>query len=324
MLLEDLLNNLEQNNSGFKAIVENGNIKILSKEYQNEINKMRLSPSFINSWLSSPGDWAMEKFIVPEIQTEEPIYFARGTWYHKIMEEYYKLMPIERTFDNLKKTTIKVTKEDPQFEKLLENKDNREWINNAVKSFWKTWGEEFKNDKIAKIYLMGQQREGLELFVNGKIGNSERQSLGFIDRLVESHGGLKVQDWKTGKHISEYDPNRPISAYNSFDYNRQQLMYTILLEQQDLKVKSASLIFPCSNPPREVIIDINSQKDREQVIKDVEQVDKELTECINNEYTFPFKSGRWNKWATFLCGLGNAGKPTNIKEDKLMKIVEVK
>lgn len=323
-MIEDLLLGLGQSQEGYKAIVENGSIKILSNDYKNTINKMKLSPSFVNAWLASPGDWAMGKLVVPEIQTEEPIYFARGTWFHKIMEEYYKLLPIERTFESLKQTCLRVTREDPLYSKLIEEKENKDWMNNAIKGFWKTWGEEFKNDRIAKIFLMGQQRDGLELFVSGKIGNSSRQSLGFIDRLVESEGGLKVQDWKTGKHIAEYDPNKPISTYNPFEYNRQQILYTMLLEQQGLKVKSASLIFPCSEPPREVMVDINSQKNRAQVIKDVEQVDKELTECINNDYTFPFKSGRWNSWATFLCGMGNSRKPDNIREDKLMKIVQVK
>lgn len=320
--LEDLFG--IQPKQEYKAKVENNNLILLDDEYKSAVNKIRLSPSFINNWLASPGDAIMEKIIVPDLDMPEAIYLTRGTWFHSIMEHFFMLEPEERTLQNLKRITQKITKEDEKYSTLIKDQENRDWLNNAlIQGYWKTWGEEFKNDKIANIFLMGETRKGLELFVSGKIGNTERNCLGFIDKLVESEGGLKVQDWKTGKKINNYDPTRKISNSNSFDYWRQQLIYTILLEQNNFIVKSASLIFPCAEIPQEVFVDVNLESAREKVVNDVEQTDKEITMCIENNYTFPFKAGIYNSWATYLCGLGSAYKPSNLREDKLLSILKM-
>lgn len=304
-------------------IVDNS-VQVLDNEIKNKINSINISPSAVGSWLSSPGDYIIDKFIAPEVQKEEQIYFIRGTWFHSIMEDFFKKPGYERTFDGLKESLNRVTSSNDDFKALIDKEENKEWLTNAIRGYWETWGkDQAKDEKIAKLFLMGEQKDGLELFVNGKIGNASRRCLGFIDRLIEGNGGLKVQDWKTGKHVASYDPNKPISDYNSFDYWRQQLFYTILLEDMGLVVTEASLVFPCADPPTEVFIDVFSQEARNQVVKDVEQMDLELTQCITNDYKFPLKKGRWNSWASWLCGLGNARKPDNIYEDQFLMITEI-
>ena len=168
---------------------------------------------------------------------------------------------------------------------------------------------------------MGEQKQGLELFVTGKIGNAKRTCLGFIDKLVEGDYGLIVQDWKTGAKIHDYDPSKAPSDNNPFDYWRQQTFYTMLLEQAGMKVDSACLIFPCAEVPQIVNVDCHNPKVREQVIADCEKADSILEECIANDYTFPFKPGKYNSWATYLCGLGRA-YPPKIITDRLNDYVE--
>ena len=58
------------------------------------------------------------------------------------------------------------------------------------------------------------------------------------------------------------------------------------------------------------------------MIKDLEQVDSELTEAINNKYFFPFKKGPYNSWASYLAGMGRAQKP-NIREDKFAMLADL-
>ena len=172
------------------------------------------------------------------------------------------------------------------------------------------------------MYIMGQSKPGLELFVNGTLGNANRQCLGFIDKIVEGENGLKVQDWKTGKKISNFNPNSKISTSNPFDYWRQQTFYAMLLEQLGATVEETSLLFPCAETPTIIHVDHHNPKVREQVIKDVEQVDRELDEAINNGYFFPFKKGPYNSWASYLVGLGRAPKP-NIREDKFAMLADL-
>ena len=301
--------------------VKENYLYILDEEIQKKIDKIKLSPSFVNSFLSSPGDAILNKFILPEIQLEEPIYFARGKWFHSIMEDFFKKPAYRRTYEDLKKSVSTATKEG-NYTFLLDDEENKNWLRMAIKNYKETWLPNAKNEKIANLFIQGRQQIGIELFISGKLGNCKRQSLGFIDKIVEGEKGLIVQDWKTGKKISNFNPDKKISDSNPFDYWRQQTFYSLLLEQNGAVIEGACLIFPCSEPPQ--IVEVNqADKDvRKQVIHDFETVDKVLEESINNNYCFEFKKGLNNGWATFLCGLGSAYKPS-IKDDLFYRIAEI-
>lgn len=303
-----------------KIKIKDNGVYVIDAEIQRELDKQKLSPSMISGWLASPGDWVINKFIAPLVQEQNPIYQIRGNWFHSIMEEFFKRPQDERTLENLKETT-KVVSQREEYKDLLKDKENKEWINRALRVYRDNWLENAKKEKIAQIFYQGKKQEGLELFINGKIGKTTRMCLGFIDRLVEGETGLIVQDWKTGKTISDFNPKKKISDSNPFDYWRQQIFYTLLLEQNNIVVESASLIFPCTEPPTIIEIDQSNQKYRQQVVDDCEQVDTELTQAIESGYFFPFKAGKYNGWAKYFCGLGSAFKPT-FDEGKLMEIVE--
>lgn len=317
--LLNLINKSEQEEfQGKKFTVENGSIRVNDPEVRAMIDKIKLSPSMIGGFIASPGDWVVSKYIEPHISRSEPVHLTRGNWFHLIMEKFFALPQEERTWENLGSIVKNVTAaEYPQ----MNTNENKDWLRAAMINYKNNGLENAQNEKVAKIYLQGELKTGLELFVRGSIGNAKRQCLGFIDRLIEGKNGLKVEDWKTGKKVSTYNPEFPISDKNPFDYWRQQLFYTLLLEQAGMTVEEASLIFPVAN--QKVYVDVNNQGAREQVIKDVEAVDSELTKCIENDYTFPFRKGQYTTWAYYLGGLGSVKYPPDIHTDLLYEMVEV-
>lgn len=308
-----------QDNTNKKAILTGNSIKIIDPEIIKKINSTKLSPSMVASMLSSPGDWVVGKFIEPDVTLDSLIFLERGSWFHSIMEEFFKLPVEERTRPALKQTIQKVSKS--KYPHLIEEQENRDWIIKAVSNYDKAFFDEDSKEKVAEIFLNGKLQQGIELFIMGKIGDAKRNCLGFIDRLTEGETGLKVHDWKTGTHIDNFDPNKKISNSNSFNYWRQQAFYSLLLQQKGINVEEAALIFPCSNPPQKILIPIQDERIIQQTIKDVEKCDKILDSCIENDYTFPFGAGIWNGWATYLCGLGNARYP-KINEDKLKSLIQ--
>lgn len=306
----------------FKKIkVTPNGVYILDADLQKKIDKIKLSPSMIGNWLNSPADYILDKFIKPEVEIADVTHLKRGNWFHSTMEVFFALPQEERTRENLLKVSKEVTLTD-DYKDFAKDKENQEWYKRALKAYIGAWLDDAKKEKIATMYIMGQSKPGLELFVNGTLGNANRQCLGFIDKIVEGENGLKVQDWKTGKKISNFNPNAKISTSNPFDYWRQQTFYAMLLEQLGATVEETSLLFPCAETPTIIHVDHHNPKVREQVIKDVEQVDRELDEAINNKYFFPFKKGPYNSWASYLVGLGRAPKP-NIREDKFAMLADL-
>lgn len=303
-----------------KIKIHNNGVQILDTAIMTKINRKPLSPSLVGAFLQSPGDWVMNAFIMDEVKIEETPHLRRGNWFHSIMEDFFAKEPEKRIFKELKESVHRVSEEN--YPDMLENQEHKDWLNHAIKGYCKTWLNGAKDEKIAKLYINGETKDGLELSISGKIGEAKRNCFGYIDKVLEGTQGLIVSDWKTGKKVSNFDPTRKISASNPFDYWRQQIFYTLLLEQKGCVVESANLIFPCPDVPQQVDIDIFNAEARQQVIKDVETVDRELTECVENEYFFPFKKGQYNGWASYLCGLGNA-YPPRIHTDKLMMIMEV-
>lgn len=306
----------------YQIKVTNDGVYILDSNMKKEINKTNLSPSMIDSFLQSPADWVLDKYIDPLVTKGEQLHLIRGKWYHSIMENFFALPEEERTKQNLIQCANTVTKNSEEYKNLTDNDENRLWLKTALKGYVNTWLPNANKEKVAQLFLMGEVKQGLELFVLGKIGNSNRQCLGFIDKIIEGENGLIVQDWKTGKHITDFDPTKPISENNPFGYWRQQTFYAMLLEQYGAKVEKASLLFPCAEIPQEVVIDHQSEKVRQQVIDDVEEVSRTFDECIQNNYFFPFKAGKYNKWSSWLAKKGKAVKP-NIYEDKFFMIADV-
>ena len=62
----------EKRMSLFKKIkVTKKGVYLLDPTYQKKFNKLTLSPSTIDSWLKSPADFVLDKFVLPEVSEQE-------------------------------------------------------------------------------------------------------------------------------------------------------------------------------------------------------------------------------------------------------------
>lgn len=313
----NLFDNNTTNNKKVKVTKEG--VYLLDKKDIQSFNRLTLSPSTVDSWLQSPADFVLDKYIKPQLIEQEEVHFTRGKWFHSVMESFFHLEKAERTVYNLKKLAIENLK-NPDYITLAKDPESQEWIKEILKLYTRDFLKMGQEENVAILPIQGKPTEGLELMVSGKLAPTKRRCFGFIDKVVEGEKGLIVQDWKTGRHVDDYNPNKRISTNNSFGYWRQQTMYSMLLENEGANVEGACLIFPLANTI--VNVNQNDPKVREQVIADLLQVDSEMTQAVENGYFFPYKKGKWNHWSSWLGGLGSADRP-KIDEAKFMNIAEI-
>lgn len=301
----EILEDLVVENQGNKLVkVTKKGIVILDEELMNKIKKKNLSASMISSFFQCPADWLMDSFILPLLDHEEPVHFMRGHIFHETMEAFFAIPKEERCPKKLSQLAMKVIKNN--YAHALEDFDTMQWVKQALKGYLET-GFAYSDVDVAKIVKKeGSEPElGVEIFVKGKLGNTQRQVVGFVDRVDRlEDGSLEVVDYKTGKKIHPFNPNKPIGDGNDFGYWRQQIAYTMLLEQAGHKVSGAKLEFPIAKGV--VVVDTFSEELRKQVETDFESVDKALTKCIE-ENLFPFNGHFFCKW----CGMLSPDYPVS-------------
>lgn len=276
-------------------VYEDG-LEIISDELMNKVKRKQLSASMVSGFAQCPADWLMSSFLLPKMDHEEPIYFARGHIFHDTMETFFNFPKEERNPQKLSQTAMNVIKKD--YKEYLEDRETMKWVRDALKGYIET-GFEYANVDVAQITKDPEKGPeiGTELFVKGKLGNTQREVVGYVDRVDQlPNGSLGIVDYKTGKKIQPFDPSKPISDSNSFDYWRQQLAYTMLLEQDGYYIGGAKLEFPIAKG--EVIVDVRNEYLRKQVEEDFERTDLALTKCIEDNF-FPFHGHFFCKW----CGM---------------------
>lgn len=294
---------IEDNSSKLIQVTKDG-VKIINAELMAKVKKKQLSASMISSFFQCPADWLMDSFILPKMDHEEPIHFVRGHIFHDTMEAFFSIPKEERNPQKLSQITMSVIKED--YKASLEDKETMAWVKEALQGYLAA-GFEYKDVNVAQIVKQaGKAPElGVEMFVKGKLGNTDRQVVGFVDRIDQlPDGSLQVVDYKSGKKIHPFDPEKEIGDNNNFGYWRQQLAYTMLLEQAGHNVGGAILEFPIARGV--VSVDVNNSKLRKQVEADFEAVDAALTECIEANL-FPFHGHFFCKW----CGMLNSDYPVS-------------
>lgn len=179
-------------------------ISVIDDEILDKINNKNISPSMITGITQCPSKWVAETFVIRDMIEQDPSGPAmRGTLFHKVMEDFFALPKDERTKQKLK-TLMRQTLDLPEFEKMKENKENISWLINAVKKYYDMGAKPQLVDvaQIPKTDKEGNEKivNGLEIFVKGKLGKSERNTLGFIDRLVyDNSKKAKELEEKTGK-----------------------------------------------------------------------------------------------------------------------------
>lgn len=314
----------------FELVGDKG-IRVLDPKIRKQIDKLNISASTMNNFLRGPADFILDRYLLDDVSDKSALHLDRGNWFHSIMEEFFRTTePSERTLEALSKSK-KMKKllqygmeyTDKNGEKpyayLYEDPENIQWIINGINNYFKNMPEQKpENEKVAVLSIHGRPSEkALEFFVRGTLGDYNRNCVAFIDKVIEGEDGLIIQDWKTGKNVEDFDPDKPIGIDNSFDYWRQQIFYAMLLEDQGCVVTRGELIFPMANPPTTVRVSLAPEW-REQVIRDINRVNKQLDYCIEHDYFFPFLKGKYNGWSSFLGGNQYGyGKLWNVRYDEL-------
>lgn len=291
----DIVEEVEQTPKLIKVL--KGGITITDDELMEKLKKKQLSASMISSFNQCPADWLMSSFILPKIDHEEPIHFVRGHIFHDTMESFFTFPKEERTPLLLSQTAMKVIKE--KYKDSMSDGETMLWVKEALQGYLSA-GFDYANVDVAQIVKDPNKGPelGVELFVKGKLGNTERQVVGFVDRIDQlPDGTLGVVDYKSGKKIHPFNPDAPIGDNNDFGYWRQQLAYSMLLEQAGHKIGGAKLEFPIAKGTVEV--DVHNEKLRKQVEADFEAVDSALTKCIDENF-FPFHGHFFCKWCSML------------------------
>jgi CRISPR/Cas system-associated exonuclease Cas4 (RecB family) len=282
--------------------IDNKGVHIVAKKVAEQLEKKSISPSMITSLESCPAKWAAEAFATRELIEEEPDNAARrGSLFHQIMEDVCKYEPEERTKTLVKQTTEEVLNSD-DYKDLSTNEDVIAWVRDAINGYY-TMGGNPMNVQIAEVSLKGKApKKGLEIFVKGKIGDSKRETLGFIDRLIVNQkrgdGSIVIEDWKTGAKAKVWNPKT--KGDEGLPEQRQQIIYSILLEQDGVDVSGARLIYPVARTV--VPVNLKDEDLKQKVIESVEETDKKL-DVYTERNTFEFKPSFLCSWCSLakLC-----------------------
>lgn len=293
MVNKDLLDEIEPDGSRpVRARLTKDGLSLEDPELVSKAEKMKLSNSAVTAMLKCPARFAADKWILRELMPEDPLSAnVLGSAFHKVMEIFYGKPADHRTVDDMK-AAYKEALELDEFKAVHDDKEARQWVKDRINSYWVMGLENPADVKIASVEREGKwgpyEKKGLELYLQGKIGDSKRDTCGFIDRLcVDDDGEYLIDDWKTGKHADVFNPS---DKYPDFSKVRQQILYTIMLEQQGGKVKSARLIYPKTtyvddegNEAEGGFVDdipIRNKYYVRQAIKDVETVDAAVESCV--------------------------------------------
>ena len=283
-------------------------LHIESHKVAKKLDKVSLSPSTIASLEQCPAKWAFEKYVKPEILPEDKdTPGRRGSVFHDIMEEFFRIEPPQdRTTSELTRITKEVISE--KYPDFKDNPEVIQWVKEAIQGYYKMGGKPQsvivadtpKNKRSPDD--PDETQKGLEIFVKGKLGDTIRSTLGYIDQVLDSSVGenksVVVSDWKTGKmkipetsfSPSRYGKNTVSTTKlkrgdDGFNEVRQQMIYTMLLEQQEVSVSSARLVYPVAGTV--VNVDVDDEVIRLRIIETIEEADQLLEESIENN-TFEY------------------------------------
>lgn len=277
------------------VMMDNVGLHIVSEKTAEQFRKKKLSASLVTELREGcPAAWLAKTYVVPEvIETPPDNPMTRGSFFHRIMEHFFRLPAAERTRDALIRC-VNITLGEPDYEVFRTNLDVRDWIEEALRGYYKL-GEDPQDVQVATV----NSKTGLEVFVKGKLPGASRNLIGFIDRVSYSgDGGVVVEDWKTGGKLKQWEGGYPELVKNkdgSTSYNtrnasgyaeaRQQMIYATLLRQNGYQVDGARLMFPVAGGVARVPVD--DQEFQQAVVADVVEVDQKMDELEkSNEFSY--------------------------------------
>ncbi len=274
-----------------KAMKEQVRAVLASDEYKDlaEIRDAVLwLRAAVNGYYNMHADADPSEVVIAEIESIAPN--GKGTAFGEALDKINKSEDRDKGFIG---RALENVLSSGKFYRLSKNEEAVRWAKKTLKSYLETYGfNAVEDEAIAarnELIFKGNRSvdPGLEIFVIGRIGNASRDTLGYIDRVQETgreEGSdvsteVMVEDWKSGAKAKQYKPNTRAKNPEGLAEQRQQIIYSILLEQEKgVKVTGARLIYPVA---RQVIeVDLTDEKLRERVIADVEAADAQLTDHI--------------------------------------------
>lgn len=296
-----------------KIRLDNDGAHVIDEETGEALQKKKISPSMITGLRDGcPARWVSETFVIRDLIQEPDNAARRGQLFHSVMEEFYVKPAEERTHENMRNIVRSVLSSE-MYKDLQYSKEVILWLRKAVNGYFNMGIENPAEVIIAEIERKGRKNKGLEVFVTGKIGDTSRNTLGFVDRIQattsDDNSLLIVEDYKSGEKAKQWYPG--IRYNEGWAEQRQQIIYSILLEQDGENVESARLIYPVAGEV--VTVDVKDQKLREQVITEVEETDQQLSNHIATN-TFEYNPSPLCAWCPLLkiCPKGRVfGKKQN-------------
>lgn len=256
-----------------------------------ELENKHLSASLVSALADSNSchaRWLFDQFTPERIKELQPVDnpINRGNWFHKLMEEFFKLPAEERTQDAFKNMAVKVSKESKIFTQLSRIPQAKKWLTDCMRGYYHLGGKP-EQIKIARLesnqWGKKKMKDGLEFFVKGQIGKAKRETLGLVDQISIRDKGLQVLDWKTGGSAFEYKIGQ--KGDKGWKEARQQILYTQILRQEGHKVAAAGLIYPIAS--KQIKVPINDEELNARAVEDVERADGILDTLLQtNEFAF--------------------------------------
>lgn len=281
-------------NSPLMSISKQG-LSIISPEIAAKLAKKSISPSLVTGLQGCAAAWVANSFVMRDLIKEDPDNAAtRGSLFHKVMEEVFAEPAEVRTRKRINELRDEVL-ETSEFAFFKEIPEALAWLDNAIDGYYAMGG---RPEKVKVAYVKriedAEPKIGLEVFVKGNLAGAKRDTLGFIDRLTvdqkhEDEAGIIIEDWKSGAKAKKWNPKT--KSQDGRAEARQQVIYSMLLEQQGVNVTGARLIFPVAQEV--VTVDLNDETFKEQVIQDIKDTDDALDNYIETNL-FEYKP-------SFLC-----------------------
>lgn len=276
-----------------RIAISNAGLSIISEKTAESLANKKISPSLITGLQGCPASWVASTFVMRDLIEDEPDNAAtRGSLFHRVMEILFSEPAENRTLERIKEIKAIVLAEE-EFSFFANIPEALEWLDKAIEGYYKMGGRP-KKVQVASIKREGSEegKPGLEIFVKGNLADAKRDTLGFIDRLTvdqKNPDGIIIEDWKTGAKAKKWNPKT--KSDEGRPEARQQVIYSMLLEQEGVNVTGARLIFPVA---KEVVdVDLNDEKFKEQVITDIKETDEALDNYIETN-NFEYKP-------SFLC-----------------------
>lgn len=244
-----------------KIRLEKDYIIVEDRVLKKQIDNLNLSASFINGYLSSPGDAILDK-LFDKYTIQQNSNLDKGLFFHSVMEKFFNL-----DLRNSTDCRLIASRLAPKYH-FLKKEDRITLIDNFL-DFYPT----YRTDEVAMI----NGRKGIEFEFNVKSLFS-RPLKGYIDLVLKD----KVIDWKTGMYQGDIPE----------EYAFQLGLYALALKESGCSInKKFQLVYPMTKSVVDISIDLNDTIDK------IKRMESDLN---SSNYKYQLRPGVFNLWSKYL------------------------